>query len=431
MTSSDGKTERRVYMDHAATSWPKMPGVNAAWLDYQERVGITAGRGSYRSSVLAQSIVEDVRRRLAEMIGAKSALSIAMVHNGTAALNLAFAGLLKEGDHVVTTAVEHNSVLRPLHLLSKTTGIRLTIVGCDAIGWVDPEDIQKALEPGTRMVAITHASNVTGRIQSIDAIGTMLASCDTLFLVDAAQTLGYIPINVERLGIDLLAAPGHKGAGGVMGCGMLFANENAAFQLNTPWVGGSGTQSESLESPTDWPAKAEAGNLNIPAIAAWQAGLMWMKSIHQETLDSNRKTSLVHPVIEEHYRRLLAILRQWKSCSVIGHEREAACDKNTGLSSSTDHQADRTHNTGYGQYVPVVSLRSNSPSISAGDLAAILDSSFDIEVRSGLHCAALIHEKIGTLNEGGTVRFSIGHTTTCEDLDHLEIAIQELNGVMS
>jgi selenocysteine lyase/cysteine desulfurase len=297
MISSEGKIARRVYMDHAATSWPKMLGVNAAWMDYQERVGITAGRGSYRSSVLAQSIVEDVRRRLAGMIGAKSASSIAMVHNGTAALNLAFAGLLKAGDHVITTAAEHNSVLRPLHLLSKTAGIRLTIVGCDATGWVDPEDVQKALEPKTRMVAITHASNVTGRIQSIDAIGNMLASSKTLFLVDAAQTLGYIPIDVESLGIDLLAAPGHKGAGGVMGCGMLYANEDAAFQLNAPWVGGSGTQSESLEGPTEWPAKAEAGNLNIPAIAAWQAGLKWLESIHQESLNSNREMSLFHPFV--------------------------------------------------------------------------------------------------------------------------------------
>ncbi len=427
MISSEGKTAQRVYMDHAATSWPKMPGVNAAWFDYQERVGITAGRGSYRSSVLAQSIVEDVRRRLAGMIGAKSASSIAMVHNGTAALNLAFAGLLKEGDHVVTTAVEHNSVLRPLHLLSKTAGVRLTIVSCDATGWVDPEDVQKALEPNTRMVAITHASNVTGRIQSIDVIGTMLASHETLFLVDAAQTLGYIPIDVERLGIDLLAAPGHKGAGGVMGCGMLYANEDAAFQLNAPWIGGSGTQSESLEGPTEWPAKAEAGNLNIPAIAAWQAGLKWLETSHQESLNSNRKTSLVHPVIEDNYRLLLAILRQWKNCSVIGHDWEAGHDTNIGLRSSTDHKTGRAHHA----YVPVISVRSNSPSVSVGDIAAILDSSFDIEVRSGLHCAALIHEKLGTLLEGGTVRFSIGHTTTREDLDHLEIAVQELNGVMS
>ncbi len=431
MISSEGKIARRVYMDHAATSWPKMPGVNAAWMDYQERVGITAGRGSYRSSVIAQSIVEDVRRKLAGMIGAKSASSIAMVHNGTAALNLAFAGLLKAGDHVVTTAVEHNSVLRPLHLLSKTVGIRLTIVDCDATGWVDPEDVQKALEPKTRMVAFTHASNVTGRIQSIDAIGNMLASSGALFLVDAAQTLGYIPIDVESLGIDLLAAPGHKGAGGVMGCGMLYANESAAIELNAPCVGGSGTQSESLEGPTDWPAKAEAGNLNIPAIAAWQAGLKSLESIPQESLNSNRKTSFVHPVIEEHYRRLLAILRQWKGCSVIGHEREVACDKNTVLSSSTGQQAGRTHHASVGEYVPVVSVRSNSPLVSVGDLAAILDSSFDIEVRSGLHCAALIHEKLGTLQEGGTVRFSIGHTTTQEDLDHLEIAIQELNGVVA
>jgi len=422
MSSSDSeeKIARRVYLDHAATSWPKMPGVNAAWLDYQERIGVTAGRGSYRSSVSAESIVEDVRRRLARLIGAKSPTSIAMVHNGTAALNLAFAGLIKTGDHVVTTAVEHNSVLRPLHLLSKTLGIRLTIVGCDATGWVDPEDVRNALESSTRMVAITHASNVTGRIQTIDAIGEMLAPRDTLLLIDAAQTLGYIPIDVVRVGIDLLAAPGHKGAGGVMGCGMLYAQEEVASQLNPPWIGGSGTRSESLEGPSQWPAKAEAGNLNIPAIAAWQAGLKWLDTtcLDKTLLDSSSDTSLhsrsetvfLHPEIDSHYRRLIAILRQWNSCTVIGHE--------SGIG----------HDTGTRDYVPVVSMRCNGSSMTASDLAAILDSSFDIEVRSGLHCAALVHDKLGTLLDGGTVRFSIGHTTTNEDLDRLEMAIQQLNG---
>ena len=408
-TDSEARFARRVYLDHAATSWPKMPGVNAAWLDYQERIGVTAGRGSYRSSVSAESIVEDVRRRLARLIGAKSPTSIAMVHNGTAALNLAFAGLLKTGDHVVTTAVEHNSVLRPLHLLSKTLGIRLTIVDCDATGWVDPEDVQNALESSTRMVAITHASNVTGRIQAIDAIGAMLAPRDTLLLVDAAQTLGYIPIDVDRVGIDLLAAPGHKGAGGVMGCGMLYADDEVALQLNPPWIGGSGTRSESLEGPSQWPAKAEAGNLNIPAIAAWQAGLKWLDKSSDASLNSRNGTAFLHSVIESHYRRLIAILRQWKNCTVIGHE------PGTG------------HDTGTRDYVPVVSMRCNVSSMTASDLAAILDSSFDIEVRSGLHCAALVHDKLGTLQEGGTVRFSIGHTTTNEDLDRLEMAVQELN----
>jgi len=410
-SDSEEKIARRVYLDHAATSWPKMAGVNAAWLEYQEHIGVTAGRGSYRSSIRAETIVEDVRRRLAGLIGAKSPTSIAMVHNGTAALNLAFAGLLKTGDHVVTTAVEHNSVLRPLHLLSKTLGIRLTIVDCDATGWVDPKDVQNALESSTRMVAITHASNVTGRIQSIDAIGEMLKPRDTLLLVDAAQTLGYIPIDVDRVGIDLLAAPGHKGAGGVMGCGMLYADDEVALQLNPPWIGGSGTRSESLEGPSQWPAKAEAGNLNIPAIAAWQAGLKWLDKSSDASLNSRNGTAFLHPVIESHYMRLIAILRQWKNCTVIGHE------PGTG------------HDTGTRDYVPVVSMRCNVSSMTASDLAAILDSSFDIEVRSGLHCAALVHEKLGTLQEGGTVRFSIGHTTTNEDLDRLEMAVQQLNGV--
>jgi selenocysteine lyase/cysteine desulfurase len=411
--ASETRITRRVYLDHAATSWPKLPGVNAAWLDYQENTGVTAGRGSYRSSVSAQSIVEDVRRRLASLIGAKSPGSIAIVHNGTAALNLAFSGLLKTGDHVVTTAAEHNSVLRPLHQLVKTRGIRLTIVDCDSTGWVAPAEIKKALESSTQMVAITHASNVTGRIQPIEAIGAMLEKSDTLLLVDAAQTLGYIPIEVERIGIDLLAAPGHKGAGGVMGCGMLYARDKVATQLISPWTGGSGTRSESLDGPSEWPAKAEAGNLNIPAIAAWQAGLSWLDSAANSIDRSRGDKLLLDSGIDLHYQRLLKILRQWKCCRMIGHD--------TGIG----------HDSGTNQYVPVVSMRCSDPSMTASDLAAILDSSFDIEVRSGLHCAALIHENLASLLEGGTIRFSIGHTTTSEDLDRLEAAIHELNGALS
>jgi len=398
---------RRVYLDHAATSWPKPPKVNAAWLEYQEQVGVTAGRGSYRSSIDAQAIVDDVRRRLAKLIGATSPTSIAMVHNGTAALNLAFSGLLQRGDHVVTTSAEHNSVLRPLHLMIKNLGIRLSIVDCDETGWVPPDAIESKMEQKTRMVAVTHASNVTGRIQSIAEIGSISKSHGAWLLVDAAQTLGYIPIDVDSMQIDLLAAPGHKGAGGVMGCGMLYAGDDISRLICSPWVGGSGTRSESLEGPTEWPAKAEAGNLNVPAIAAWQTGLKWIEASRSGAAHGADESVFLHRDMSGLYQRMVGLLKRLKCCSVIGHASDPM-----------------------NAYVPVVSMRSVDAKLTAADLAGILDSSFDIEVRSGLHCAALIHQSLGTIESGGTVRFSMGHTSTHADLDRLELAVDQLNAVM-
>jgi cysteine desulfurase / selenocysteine lyase len=382
---------RRVYLDHAATSWPKPPGVVKAMVEYQEECGAAAGRGSYRSASRANQIVLSVRRKLAELIGAGSANDIALLHNGTAALNLALAGTLQPGDHVVTTAIEHNSVLRPLAALRKRIGIEFSVVSSDASGAVDPSDVAKAISPQTKWIVVSHASNVTGCIQPIEAIAAIAKRASVRLLVDAAQTLGYLPIDVQAMGIDMLAAPGHKGACGMLGTGLLYAHPDIAETIVSPWPGGTGTESEQLEGPFAWPAGVEAGNANLPALAAWNFGLDWLmdKPISQRWSET-----------ESMLLRLRDILDGASLGTIIGHASKTSS-------------------------VPVVSLAVKN--MACSDLAAVLDSAFQIEVRSGMHCAALIHDFIGTKALGGTLRLSLGHTSTMADLDALEIACCELH----
>ena len=265
--------ERRIYLDHAATSWPKSAAVLDAMNRFARDCGAAAGRGGYRSAAEADRIVTLTRRAIAKLIGAESAECVSLHCNGTAALNAAIHGVVRPGDHVVTSAAEHNSVLRPLHFMRQHQQVRLTIVPTDDVGLVDAGEMLEAVTEETRLVALTHASNVTGAVQPIAAVGNALKNRPALFLCDAAQTFGSLAIDVAASAIDLLAAPGHKASGGPLGTGFLYVAKAAHDQL-VPWVqGGTGSQSESLEMPTAMPSKLEAGNLNVPALAGWLAAL--------------------------------------------------------------------------------------------------------------------------------------------------------------
>ena len=263
----------RIYLDHAATSWPKAEAVLVAMDRFMRECGAAAGRGGYRSAVAADQLISSVRRAIATRIGAGSSECISFHANGTAALNAAIYGIVRPRDHVVVSAAEHNSVLRPLHHLAATQGLRLTIVPTDSDGLVDANALIAAVESNTRLVALTHASNVTGTIQPIGQVGELLRDSPAWFLCDAAQTFGTIPISVQELGVDLLAAPGHKSSGGPLGTALLYATPKLHEEIVPMLRGGTGSQSESLEMPQTMPSKLEAGNLNVPAIAGWAAAL--------------------------------------------------------------------------------------------------------------------------------------------------------------
>ena len=369
--------QKRIYLDHAATSWPKSDAVLEAMDRFARECGAAAGRGGYQSAAQADRIVVLTRRSIATLIGAANADCISLHSNGTAALNAAIHGLVRPGDHIVTCAAEHNSVLRPLHHLETHSRIRLTVVPTDASGLVDADQLLDAVTDETRLVTLTHASNVTGAVQPISEVGQGLADRSAIFLCDAAQTFGTLPIDVAASGIDLLAAPGHKASGGPLGTGFLYAAQSVHAELVPHVQGGTGSQSESVEMPSTMPAMMEAGNLNVPALAGWAAALGELQASDLEARADHARTLA---------RRLHESLGTIDHIRVFGDASE----------------------------LPIASIAVEG--LSPSDAAVILDAEFGIETRAGMHCAAFIHPFLGSDSEG-TLRISAGHTSTEADID--------------
>lgn len=380
---------QRVYLDNAATSWPKPVEVYDAVDDYQRELGAAAGRGSYREGAIVDDKIRRTRQALARLLGGVEPKQIALAFNGTDALNLALHGLLRPGDHVVTTVVEHNSVLRPLRFLM-SRGVRVTHVPCNAAGVVAPEAIARALETDSRLVAITHASNVTGAIQPIGPIAEVARKHGALILVDAAQALGHLTTNYRELGVDLVAAPGHKGLMGPLGTGLLYLRPGLEQEVRPLRQGGTGTSSDHDVQPDSLPEKYESGNHNVPGLIGLGVALEWLE---------RRGPSVVRQHEIELTERLRAGLQAIPSVVLYGPT--AAADR-----------------------VGVVSF--NLDGYNPQELATLLDSAYRIQVRAGLHCAPLTHRALGTLQTGGTVRMSVGAFTTEAEIDRAVEAVAEI-----
>ncbi|MBI4003708.1 MAG: aminotransferase class V-fold PLP-dependent enzyme [Candidatus Omnitrophica bacterium] len=369
---------RTTYLDNAATSFPKPPRVYERLREYLERYGGCPGRGGYRMAKEAEALIDETRSLLAELFGVKEPQRIVFTLNATDALNMAIKGTVAPGDHVVTTVLEHNSVMRPLNRLERKGLIQVTRVGVSGEGLVDPADIRKALTGRTKLVAVIHGSNVTGALQPIQAIGSIVRTHGALFLVDAAQTAGAVPIDVEAACIDLLAFPGHKALLGLPGTGALYVGPRAQL---TPWrEGGTGVFSERPLQPEEFPYCLEAGSPNTLGLAGLreslqfilQYGVAWIRA-HELSLT----------------RRLLDGLRAADRLTVYGplslDDRIAAVS---------------------------VTVAGCSPAA----VAEWLDRAHGIAVRAGLHCAPGAHRAIGTFPDG-TVRISPGYFTTDADID--------------
>lgn len=381
----------RVYLDNAATSWPKPEAVYAAVDSYMREIGAAAGRSGYRDATEAQRLVDATRRECGGLLGVADPTRIVFAANGTDALNLAIHGALRPGDHVVTTVCEHNSVLRPLAEAGRTTGVETTYVGCDGQGIVDPNEVRRALRAGTRLVAVTHASNVTGAIQPVAEIAAAAHEVGALVLVDAAQTAGHIPVDVNELGADLLAASGHKGLLGPLGTAILYIRPGLEMELRPVRQGGTGVESQLDHQPAEMPFRFEAGNLNTPALAGLGAAVRFLHergvaeiAAHEAALAS----------------RLRESLKAVPGVRVYGpdDERRAA----------------------------VVSF--NVEGYDPQEFAAALDSAAGVQCRAGLHCAPRMHEALCTLESGGLVRLSLGWATTDAEVDHALGAITAIAG---
>lgn len=382
----------RIYLDNAATSWPKPEAVYNSVDRYLRQLGAPAGRSAYREAAEVERLILDARKHIAGLMGVSDPRRIIFTLNGTDSLNHVLHGYLRAGDHVVTSVCEHNSVLRPLRELAGERGVEVTRVPCDAEGLVDPAAIEAALRPKTKLIALIHVSNVTGAIQPVAEVGRIAATRGLRFLVDAAQSLGHIPFAVEQLGAHFLAAPGHKGLLGPLGSGVLYIAPGAEQSLAPLRQGGTGTQSESDRQPDSLPDKYEAGNHNVPGIVGLSEGAA---DVAERGL----------PAIAEHEQmlaaRFLAGLESLSGLRVYG-PRDVR------------------------QRAGVVSLSIDG--YDPQEVASLLDVSYSIQVRSGLHCAPLMHQALGTDVLGGTVRFSFGSFNTPEQVD---VAIQALGEITS
>lgn len=384
----NAKSERIIYLDHAATSWPKPPEVVEAMRDAIIHDGANPGRGSHRMAVSAGRIVFEARKALAELFRIANPNDIALTFNTTIALNMAIKGLLKPGDHVVATAVEHNAVRRPLEYLKRTIGLKVAYVETDDRGRLDPGRVREALRPDTKLVIVNHSSNLLGSILPVAEIGEMTRKRGIRLLVDAAQSAGVLPIDVEAMGIDLLAFPGHKGLLGPQGTGGLYIHPEVV--LEPILHGGTGSQSESADQPDVRPDRYESGTVNTPGLAGLTAGV---RHVLHETVESiyNREWSLT--------QRLMEGLSAIDGVRVLGPE---AGEPRTGIVSFIIGSAD--------------------PS----ETAFILDRHYGIAVRAGFHCTPLAHGTAGT-EATGAVRASVGWSTTEADVDALIAAAKEIS----
>jgi cysteine desulfurase / selenocysteine lyase len=378
-----------IYLDNAATSWPKPPEIMQAVCRVMDQAGGNPGRSGHRLSVAAARVQYECREKIAEFFNAPDPLRVIFTPNATQAINLVLRGILRPGDRVVTTSMEHNAVMRPLRFLEKK-GVEIAVAHCTADGSLNMQELAGLMNDHTRLVVATHASNVVGTILPVTEIAALASRSGSLVLVDAAQASGAVPIDVLRSGIDLLAFTGHKELLGPTGTGGLVINQNVDISLFEPLVfGGTGSRSDSELQPEDLPDKFESGTANLMGIAGLSAGLSW---INQRGLDS----------IRQHARRLRAALIE--GLSVIPGVRVY------GRQKAEDALA-------------IVSFIIQGKRVS--EIGFRLDEEYGILTRVGLHCAPAAHRTIGSFPEG-TIRLSPGVFTTMEDVQKTLEAIKRV-----
>lgn len=372
---------KRIYLDNAATSWPKPDSVYTAVDHYQRELGAAYARGGYDTAVRVQAVVDRCRSRAARLLGVSEPKRVIFTFNATDSLNLAIRGVLRSGDHVIVSVLEHNSVSRPLRHLERDGAVEVTRIAPSDGERITVDDVRPAIQSNTRLIALIHASNVTGTIQAIEPIGQLAREEGILFLVDAAQTAGAIPIAFDSLPVDLLACAGHKGLLGPLGTGLLCLADGVAEGLESLRMGGTGTQSELDLQPDTLPDRYESGNHNVPGLFGLDAAL-------GELLERGVDSVRAHE--RQLTEQLLNGIATIRGVTLVGRN-------------------DLEHRLG------VVSITSGA--FDPHTLSSLLAHEFGIETRAGLHCAPGIHRWLGTLQTGGTTRFSVGPFSTSNDVE--------------
>ncbi len=376
-----------IYLDNSATSWPKPRDVYLSVVDAIKIYGANPGRAGHKMSLAASEEIFKCRMAVAEFFGIADPSKVIFTLNATDSLNMAIKGILKENDHVVVSSMEHNSVLRPVFALSQEKGITYDMVWGNVYGYVSAEEIEKAIKPNTALIILTHASNVCGTVNPIREVGAIARKHHIPFLVDASQSAGILPIDVEKDNIDILATAGHKGLYGPVGVGILYIKD--ASVVNTLKEGGTGSNSMDLKQPEILPDKFESGTLNTIGIMGLSSGIKFLNKVGIDEIFYHEK-KLTGMMIER--------LAFTKGVSVYGYL----------------HTENR---------LGVVSF--NISGLDSVEVSKYLDERYNIAVRAGYHCAYTAHQTIGT-ESPGTVRVSVGAFNTANDIETLCNAVREI-----
>lgn len=376
-----------IYLDNAATTFPKPKSVTKSIVDCMTKYCANPGRSSHTMAIEGAKLIFETRELVAKLFNFDDPLRVIFTFNATDSLNLAIKGVLQPGDHVITTSMEHNSVLRPIHQL-KSIGVESTIIDCDEEGLINISDIENAIKYNTKLIVTTHVSNLTGSILPIKEIGNICRRNNIFYLIDAAQSAGVLEIDMEDFNIDMLAAPGHKGLLGPQGTGILVIGKNVDIrQLKE---GGTGSESSKLTQPSFYPDKLESGTPNLPGIAGLNAGIKYILNKGLKSIYSHEK-KVLDLFIDE--------ISKNDKIEIYGPK-----DKNNRCS--------------------VLPL--NIRGIDSSEVAFMLDNKYHIAVRPGLHCAPLAHKTIGTQSIGA-VRFSVGPFTKKEEIIYAVNSLNEIS----
>lgn len=380
-----------IYFDNAATVWPKPENVYRFMDEFYRSHGVNPGRSGYDLAVETGSLLERLRKRLTKFFGGDEDASDRLIfsYNVTDALNLIIPGLVSRGDHIVTTNLEHNSVVRPVNHMVRDQGAEATFVPFDASGFVDPDDIARALRPNTKVVIVNHGSNVIGTVQPIAEIGKLCRERGISFVIDTAQTAGVIPINMKEMNIDVVAFTGHKALMGSMGIGGLCIRKHVDVKQTRS--GGTGVRSVHPFHLEEYPWRLEYGTPNLLGIASLWAGQDWLDEHGVERVHE-QEMKLAQRLVDG-FRRIEGV--------------ELYC-----CASLQDH-------------LPTILI--NMAGTDPGDVGVMLDVDHNIAIRTGLHCAPLVHEQLGTVERDGGVRFSIGAFNTEQQVDEAVAAIDEIS----
>ncbi len=367
-----------VYLDNGATSFPKAPGVAESISDYILNVGTNVNRGAYSSSYNAENIVYETRELLCELFKFNKPENVIFTKNITESMNVLIKGLLKENNHVIVSSMEHNAVMRPLNSLKN---VEYTKVICDETGQLNIEDVEKAIKTNTKAIIMTHASNVCGTILDLEKVGQLCKKHNLFFIIDSAQTAGYLNLDFQKLNADAIGFTGHKSLLGPQGIGGFIVNDRINKEMTTLIQGGTGSLSDTEIQPDYMPDKFEAGTLNIPGIYGLNAALKYLLKIGVKSIQEN-ETKL----LDKFLNGVLNI----ENIKVIG---KTTTNNRTGILSIDFIKDDN------------------------GMVSHELSKEYGIMTRSGMHCAPSAHKTLGTFPQG-TVRFSVSHFTTMEEIDY-------------